>query len=127
MDTKNIRKEWLKVFDTFSESQKRWSAAVKAFELGYGGIACVSTETGMSRTTITHGIKEIKSREVLSSSNRVRSDGGGRKLSVNIDGKLAQNLENILSETTAGDPDERNTLDMQIGKENCRTVRRTRA
>ena len=117
MDAKKICREWIKVFDTLSESQKRWSAAVKAIELGYGGVSYLSIAVGMSRTTITQGIKEVRSRKALPPSNKVRTDGGGRKKSVNIDDKLKQDLEDILLETTAGDP-------MSAIRWTCKSVRR---
>ncbi len=103
--TKNeVNKEWLKVFRTLSEPQKRWFAAVKSSELGYGGISKVSQTTGLSRTTITLGLKEVKDKKKLTNSGRIRREGGCRKLSSNFDGKLVKSLEEILSETTAGDP-----------------------
>jgi len=56
---------WVKVFNTLNESQKRWYAAQKAIEIGYGGITHVKELTSMSRTTITKGINELKSSEKL--------------------------------------------------------------
>ena len=46
---------WLKIFQTLNEAQKRWFAAEKSLELGYGGVKRISELTGLSRTTIiTH-------------------------------------------------------------------------
>ncbi|VAX33680.1 hypothetical protein MNBD_NITROSPIRAE03-1901, partial [hydrothermal vent metagenome] len=56
MKRKGVSKEWLKVFSTLNEAQKRWIAGVEACELGYGGITKVSEATGLSRTTITEGV-----------------------------------------------------------------------
>ena len=56
-----ISREWLKSFQTLNESQKRWFAGVKSLELGRGGITAVAQSTGLSRTTITRGIEEVKS------------------------------------------------------------------
>ena len=55
-----MSKEWLKVFHSLQESQRRWLAASKSIELGYGGTSKVSRATGLSRTTVTQGVKEIK-------------------------------------------------------------------
>ena len=102
---KILSKGWLKAFNDLNESQKRWFGALKALELGYGGISIVSRATNLSRTTISFGIKEIKSKKILSS-GRVRSEGGGRKAikdNLNLK-KIIKDLEKILNETTAGDP-----------------------
>jgi len=93
---------WLKVFETQSESQRRWLAAEKALSLGHGGIKFISGLTGVSRTTITRGINEL-GEQSLSSSN-IRKAGAGRKSVEAKYSRITQELENILSETTAGDP-----------------------
>ncbi len=105
MNKNNIDKNWLKVFSTLSEQQKRWLAAVKAKEIGYGGISNVSRETGLSRTTITLGIKEIESKKQLSiSDDRIRSKGGGRKRTDESKPELIKAIEMIMEESSAGDP-----------------------
>ena len=93
----------MKMFENLNESQKRWFAALKANEIGYGGISAVAKETGLSRTTITKGISELNSKSQLSD-NRVRKQGGGRKPMIQNNQSLHEKLEEILSETTAGDP-----------------------
>ena len=100
---KVVTNEWLKVFESLDESQRRWFAALKAQELGYGGVSSVSRATKLSRTTITRGIEEVTSKKSLSK-DRVRSIGGGRKKSTEVNSSLVKSLESILSETTAGDP-----------------------
>lgn len=100
---KEVSKEWLKAFENLNESQKRWVAAVKAVELGYGGVSIVGLATNLSRTTITRGLKEIKSKKELLSS-RIRNEGGGRSSIAKNNASLIKDLEEILIETTAGDP-----------------------
>ncbi len=117
MENNKAFKEWLKVFRTLTEPQKRWVAGVKSSELGYGGISKVSRITNLSRTTITQGINEIKGSKELPISDRSRREGGGRKLSADFDDKLAKNLEKILLETTAGDP-------MSTIRWTCKSVRK---
>ena len=63
-----------------NERQRRHWAGAEALALGYGGITKVANATGLSRTTITKGIKEIESNEHLAD-GRVRQPGGGRKKS----------------------------------------------
>lgn len=103
MENKAICKEWIKAFSVLGESQKRWFAAVKSIELGYGGVSCVSRATGLSRTTILKGVNELEENKDLSK-ERVRSKGGGRKTISENCPELLDDLEEILSETTAGDP-----------------------
>lgn len=117
MQKTEVNKEWLKVFNILTEPQKRWFAAVKSSELGYGGISKVSKATGISRTTITQGLKEVKDRNKLPNLDRIRREGGGRKLSTDFDNKLLKSLEKILSETTAGDP-------MSAIRWTCKSVRK---
>ncbi len=78
MDENKISNEWLKLFNTLSESQKRWAAAVKASEIGYGGISMTSRVTELSRTTITQGMKEIDGKLEVDN-QAIRKKGGGRK------------------------------------------------
>ena len=93
----------MKVFENLNESQKRWFAALKAIEIGYGGISAVAKATHLSRTTITRGVNELNSKSKLSD-NRVRKEGGGRKSIIKNNKLLHEKLEEILSETTAGEP-----------------------
>lgn len=105
MSKNHIEKSWLKIFSTLSEPQKRWFAAVKAKEIGYGGISSVSRETGLSRTTITLGTKEVESKKQLpQSDDRLRSKGGGRKRIEECSPELIKAIEMIMEESSAGDP-----------------------
>ena len=117
MKKNTVSKEWLKVFKTLSESQKRWLAASKASDLGYGGISQVSRATNLSRTTISQGLREVKDRKKLNSLGRVRQEGGGRKSVTSEDPDLIHALEKILLETTAGDP-------MSFIRWTCKSVRK---
>jgi hypothetical protein len=97
---------WLKVFQTLNESQKRWFSAQKALEIGHGGIQKIHSLTGLSRTTIFKGIDELQASQELSlSSERVRLPGGGRKKkAIDPDSPLLRDLEKIMDSNTAGDP-----------------------
>ena len=52
MTKHEISKDWIRTLQSLNEPQRRWFAAVKAKELGYGGVSSVSRATGLSRTTI---------------------------------------------------------------------------
>jgi len=97
-----LNKYWLEIFSTLNESQKRWFSAQKSLEMGYGGISYVSKLTAMSRTTITKGIKELKSGKELN--NEVRKKGSGRKKITVTNTKIIEELDLIMDQSTAGDP-----------------------
>ena len=101
METK-IQNYGIKIFHTLNESQKRWYAAQKAIEIGYGGITKVKALTSMSRTTITKGIKELKYKEQLET--KIRKEGAGRKKITVVNEDIVKELELIMDENTAGDP-----------------------
>ena len=94
----------LKVLETLDEAQARWFVAREAVACGRGGIQQMHTLTGMSRPTITKGIRELRERKSLSTSERIRSPGGGRKRLEHHDPKLTIALEQIMDENIAGDP-----------------------
>ena len=99
-------KIWLKVLGTLNEYQARLFVAEKAVDLGRGGISRLSGLTGMSRVTITQGVRDLSGRGRLrsASSGRVRKPGGGRKKVEDGDPELLGQLKGIVEETTAGDP-----------------------
>src|SRR5687768_13541553 len=63
------------------ERMRRQWAAAEARELGWGGISHVANATGISRTTILAGIRELKIQETTTTapSPGIRRPGGGRK------------------------------------------------
>ena len=103
MDKQNKYGPWLKVWSSANEVQKRQIAAVKALELGWGGITTVETLTGMSHTTIRKGIQELQNVDEIKR-KRIRRIGGGRKKIEIKDQKVIEDLEKIMDKNTAGDP-----------------------
>lgn len=105
-----------KMLPHFDERLKRLYLAAEAEALGRGGIAEISGFTGLHRNTISAGIKELNSGEVLTTQDgeysRTRKEGGGRKsITANqpgildalgrlIDGSSYGNPENPLRWTT---------------------------
>lgn len=99
-------RRWLKVFSTLNEFQARLYAADKALDVGRGGISRLSVLTGLSRTTITKAVEELRGRGKLVSpgEGRARQTGGGRKKIEQVDPEVRDLVTKILAETTAGDP-----------------------
>ena len=101
--SKNMDNLWLQELFTLNEVQRRRFAALKAMELGWGGVTKVGKMTGMSHNTIDKGIKEINSPN-KNITKRLRKEGGGRKTIVEKTPEVKKDIENILEENTAGDP-----------------------
>jgi len=94
----------LKVLDSLNEAQARWYVAKESIAYGRGGVKAMHELTGMSRTTIIKGKKELEKQDSLGYGNRIRKPGGGRKKIEEKNPQIKKSLEKILDENTAGDP-----------------------
>ena len=90
------------LLDLDERGSRRWAAA-EAMAIGWGGITAVSKATGIARSTIQIGIKELQSSEVLSP-DRQRRPGGGRKSREEEQPGLREALEKLIEPGTRGDP-----------------------
>jgi transposase len=97
-------KPFLKAMSGVDPIQARRFAAAKALEIGWGGISKVSNLTGLARKTINKGIQELENEDELKLPDRLRKPGGGRKKAENKDPTLMSHLEDIMNESTSGDP-----------------------
>ncbi len=88
------------------ERRRRQWAAAESRDLGWGGITAVAQATGMSRTTITAGLRELDlpEKERAIAAYRVRRVGGGGKPLTETDPGLTAALEALIEPTTRGDP-----------------------
>lgn len=66
-----------RVMAGLDERQRRLFAGLLALRQGHGGIIAVAHITGLSRTTIRRGIRELQA-GVGTADDRVRRPGGGR-------------------------------------------------
>jgi len=105
VSTTSAERTWLRVLGAMNEYQARLLVAEKALQLGRGGISQLAQLTGMSRVTITQGVRGLISGKVRGpGEGRVRQPGGGRKKVEHADYGLLRRLKSIVEETTAGDP-----------------------
>jgi len=104
MDDNAKYEPFLKAMSGADPVQTRRFAAAKALEIGWGGISKVSAITGLSRKTIDKGIQELDNKDELKLPERLRKPGGRRKKAENKDLTLMNHLEDIMKESTAGDP-----------------------
>ena len=100
----NLQVVWKNLLSTLNETDKRRFAALRALELGHGGIQMVHEITGIARSTISTGVRELQDKRKLHSFERQRVVGAGRKKTESYDKKIITNIEQILSENTAGNP-----------------------
>src|ERR1700736_777593 len=94
----------LKVLGALNEAQARWYVAREAMARGRGGLKALHELTGISRPTILRGMRELRERGALTTGERIRESGGGRKRLEETDPGLETALERIMNENTAGDP-----------------------
>ena len=84
--------------------RRQWAAA-EARLLSWGGVSLVALATGLSRSTIQAGLKELKAREETGfTPTYIRRPGGGGKPLVQTDPGIVQALEELVAPETRGDP-----------------------
>jgi transposase len=103
MDLDEAKENINNMWPHLNERSKRLLAASTAKMLGYGGITAVSDICGLSRVTITKGLKEL-GQEPLEG-NRIRTTGSGRPTLVSSDPDLIPDLQSIVEASTRGDPE----------------------
>jgi hypothetical protein len=102
-----IRRKYRLLSIEMDERRRRQWAAAEARDWGWGGVTAVARATGLSRTTLTAGLRELDlpTKERAAAALRVRRPGGGRKALVETDPPLLAALESLLEPSTRGDPD----------------------
>jgi hypothetical protein len=86
------------------ERARRIWAATEARAIGYGGVSRVSQATGLARTAIYAGLKELDNPEDVPL-NRVRRSGGGRKSIIWHNPDFFQRVEGLVEPLVRGDPE----------------------
>jgi hypothetical protein len=91
-----------------TERLRRQWAACEAESLGRGGVSLVAKATGLSRTTIWAGRRELRRRADHPQDDlapeRVRASGGGRHLVEKDDAAILTTLRSLVDSSTRGDP-----------------------
>ena len=104
VDIETVRAKYAVLAPELTERTRRLWAATEARALGHGGIAKVERATGVSRSTIARGLRELESGVTLGP-GRTRRGGGGRKKATEKDPGLLIDLEALVEPTASGDPD----------------------
>jgi hypothetical protein len=103
-----VRRKFELLRPLMNERMRRHWAACEAITLQRGGVTLVAQATGLSRTTIWAGLRELQHPEDMLADGlpfeRSRHAGAGRPFVEAADRTLARDLEALLEATTRGDP-----------------------
>jgi hypothetical protein len=103
LDVSVIRERFEAVGRGLNERSRRLLAAAEARTAGYGGIAAASRATGLARSTIGRGLKDLADSGSLT--GKVRRPGSGRRTLTEADPTLLESLRQLLEPATLGDPE----------------------
>ena len=84
------------------ERQRRLVAGAMASALGRGGPTRVTEATGLSRNTVISGVRELEAG--AGPSDRIRSPGAGRRMLIDEQPGLLQELDDLVDPESRGDP-----------------------
>jgi hypothetical protein len=103
-----VRRKFELLRPLLNERLRRHWAACEALTLQRGGVTLVAQATGLSRTTIWTGLRELRHPEEVPSERlppqRIRHAGAGRPFLQATDPTLVKDLEALVEATTRGDP-----------------------
>jgi hypothetical protein len=102
IDEEPIRQRWEADGSKRDERGRRLFAASEARAAGWGGLAAVSRITGLARSTIGRGAKDLASPPLADS--RIRREGGGPCRKSERDTTLLDDLKRLVEPVTLGDP-----------------------
>ena len=102
IDTYAIRLRWKADGSKRDERGKRLFAASEARAAGWGGVAAVAEITGLARSRIIRGLKDLDGPAL--EPGRVRRAGGGRHTVTATDSTLLGDLKRLVEPATMGDP-----------------------
>jgi hypothetical protein len=103
IDIDDIRMRWQHVAVHLDERGRRLFAANEALGWHYGGVTATAEATGLARSTINRGIRELRSSR-SEIAGRIRRPGGGRKSAVAHQPNLPAALEALIDDAIRGDP-----------------------
>ncbi len=86
-----------------NEQSRRRFVALEAQALGRGGVSLMARISGLARSTIYHGLHDIR-HGVSAPRGRIRQPGGGRKSKALQDPSLVADLKSLVEPVTRGDP-----------------------
>lgn len=100
-----VRQRYREMAAVLNEQSRRRFVALEAQALGRGGISLMARISRLARSTIYHGLLDIRGK-VSAPPGRIRRRGGGRKRKGLEDPTLASALASLVEPVTRGDPSE---------------------
>ena len=100
---RDARKRYREMAPVLNEQSRRRFVALEARALGRGGVSLMARISGLARSTIYHGLSDIR-HHVSAPPGRVRREGGGRKKKTFEDPTLTTDLKGLVETATRGDP-----------------------
>jgi hypothetical protein len=90
------------LFPHLDERQRRLMMGAEARMLGHGGVAAVARAAGVSRVTVTGGVRELEAGD--EPLGRTRRTGGGRKTVTKTDPGVRVALLALVEPESRGEP-----------------------
>jgi hypothetical protein len=103
IDRWGIEHRWRSDGSNRDERGRRVFAASEARAAGWGGLALVSRITGLARSTIGRGLKDLDAPPPAV--GRIRREGGGPRPLAERDASLLADLKRLVEPATRGDPE----------------------
>jgi len=103
MTLREVKQKFALIWPHLDERARRMMAANEARQLGHGGVSKISRASGLSRVTITKGMRELRDRPLTP--GRIRRPGGGRATLLRLDPDLPRRLEGLVEPLARGDPE----------------------
>lgn len=103
MTLREAKQKFALIWPHLDERARRMMAANEARQLGHGGVSKISRASGLSRVTITKGMRELRDRPLTP--GRIRRPGGGRATLLRLDPDLPRRLEGLVEPLARGDPE----------------------
>ena len=104
IDSSAIKMRFAALSPLLDERGRRRFAAAEALAAGRGGIAAVSRATGIARSTIGYGLREMRGQVADAAPGCVRREGAGRPSATAMQPTLLADLESLVDPETRGDP-----------------------
>lgn len=102
VDASAIGERYAAVRRSLNERGRRLFAAAEARAAGHGGVSASARATGIARSTIGRGLRDLDDPDALS--GLVRRPGSGRHALTVTDPTLLEDLRQLLEPATMGDP-----------------------
>ena len=101
IDETAIRQRYEALRAGLDERGRRLFAAAEARAAGFGGVTAVARATGIARSTIDRGLRDLAA---STTAQKIRRAGGGRLPLTRKDPTLLEDLRKLLEPATLGDP-----------------------